>query len=154
MITQSHRYILLIVIIIYYCHHDFERHNLSWVLIYILEKFLPWMHACSTQFSISLSVWVFWPGQPNWPSQTRFPRQLLQKLAVLILALDMPRTNTAVSIFTKWSQLLSSRSYYYFLLTMVIIFIAGGHIFGISVNQWIWVVTNTILPCFRILLCS
>ena len=49
MITQRHIYILLIVIIIYYCHHDSESHNLSWVLIYIyiLEQLLPWMHAVS-----------------------------------------------------------------------------------------------------------
>ena len=45
MITQRHRYILLIVIIIYYYHHDFEWHSLSWVLIYIMEQYLPWMHA-------------------------------------------------------------------------------------------------------------
>ena len=31
----------------YYCHHDSEWHNLSWVLIYILEQFLPWMHVGS-----------------------------------------------------------------------------------------------------------
>ena len=53
------RYILLIFIIIYYCHHDSEWNNLSWVLLYILEQFLPWMHAGPAQFSISLSVWVF-----------------------------------------------------------------------------------------------
>ena len=55
MITQRQRYILLIVIILYHSHHDSEWHNLSWVLIYILEQFLPWMHADSAQFSFSLS---------------------------------------------------------------------------------------------------
>ena len=59
MITQRHKYILLIVIIIYYCRLESESHNLSWVLLYILEQFLPWMHAGSTQFSISLLVWEF-----------------------------------------------------------------------------------------------
>ena len=49
----------------YYCHHDYVQHDLSWVLIYILEQFLPWMHAGSAYFIISLSVWVLWPSQPS-----------------------------------------------------------------------------------------
>ena len=88
-----------------------------------MEQFLPWMHAGSTQFSISPLVWVFWPGQPSWPSQTRFPMQWLQKSTMVIFVPDMPRTNIIVSVFIVWSQLLRSRVYYYFLLTLAINFI-------------------------------
>ena len=90
MITQRHRYILLIIIIIYYCHHDSKWHHLSWVLIYILEQFLPLMYAGSAQFNNSLSVWVFWSGHPNWPSQTRFPRQWLKIWQCLYLLETCP----------------------------------------------------------------
>ena len=55
MISQRHRYILLIIIVYYY-HHDSEWNNLSCILIYILEQFLPWMHAGLAQFSISPPV--------------------------------------------------------------------------------------------------
>ena len=148
MITQRHRYILLIIIIIYYCHHDSEWHHLSWVLIYILEQFLPLMYAGSTQFSISLSVWVFWLGQPSWSSQTRFPMQWLHKSKVVIFSRDMPKTNTGVSVFIGWSQLLSSWVFiimFYWLWPSFLLW--DDDIFGISVHQWVWVVTSTILPC-------
>ena len=86
MITQRHRYILLIVIIIYYCHHDSEWHNLSWVLIYILEQLLPWMHAGSTQLTKSNTV----------------PKAVAKNLTMLIFTPDMPKTNTTVSVFKVW----------------------------------------------------
>ena len=112
------------------------------------------MHTGSAQFSNSPSVWVFWPSQPIWPSQTRFPMQWLQKSTMVIFAPGMPRTNIAVLVSIGWSQLLSSRAYYYFLLTLAIIFNVRSWYFWHFSGSMSMSSHHTILPCLRTLLCS
>ena len=95
------------------CTRDFQKAQWSFKgtgISYLLLLLSPWFwitwlklgfdihhwsisylrHMQDYWFSISPIVWVLWPGQPNWPSQTRFPRQWLKKQQCLYLFQTCP----------------------------------------------------------------